>query len=167
MFTSGLAFVATTFVAASAFAAPPEDCPPGSVGKEEGAFQWCEPTVCLTDADCLGGKQVCRPMPLCVEIGNVADGATGKRLVVHNKCAANKECPAQTTCLEGNRCMDKEAADRMGILVADAGAPPEPPKKSICGCSVPGVATSDLAWLGPVALAGVALLRRRRSNARG
>lgn len=148
--------------ARAALAAPPEDCPPGSVGKDESGFQWCEPTVCITDADCLGGKQVCRPMPLCVEIGNLNDAASGKRLSVHNKCAANKECPAQTTCLEGNRCIDRDAADRMGILVLDAGAPPEPPKKSVCGCSVPGVPTSELVWMGPVALVGLAVVRRRR-----
>lgn len=150
----------------SAFAAPPTDCPPGSVGKEEGTFQWCEPTVCTTDADCLGGSSVCRSLPLCVEVGSVADGAAGsKRLVVAGACVKKGtayECPAQTTCLEGKRCVEKTKADQMGILVEDAGLPAEPPKKSVCGCSVPGVATSDAAWIAPLGAIAIALVRRRR-----
>ena len=112
--------VALGLFSASAVAAPPEDCPPGSVGKDENGFQWCEPTVCLTDVDCADPSKVCRSMPLCVQVGNVADGSTGKRLVVHNRCAGEKkECPGLTTCLEGKRCIDKSAADRMGILVEE------------------------------------------------
>lgn len=155
----GLAFV---LASRTALAAQPDDCPPGSVGKDEGGFQWCEPTVCVLDADC-GSGRVCRSMPFCVEIGNVADGGAGKRLVVHNRCGANNACPPQTTCLEGKRCIDTNAADRMGILVEDAGAPAEPsPKKSICGCSVPGVATTDGAWLAVAAVVGASVLRRKR-----
>lgn len=163
-----LSFALASLTGRAALAAPPADCPPGSVGKEEGGFQWCEPTVCLTDADCMGGKSVCRSMPLCVEVGTVADAAAGsKRLVVASPCVkkgAAYECPAQTTCLEGKRCIEKTKADQMGILVEDAGLPAEPPKKSVCGCSVPGVATSDAAWMAPLGVIAVALVRRRRRN---
>src|SRR5258706_15663209 len=53
-------------------ATPPENCPPGSVGKASGAFAWCEPTVCIIDTDC-GAGMVCRTLGLCMNAGSVDD----------------------------------------------------------------------------------------------
>lgn len=148
----------------TAQAAPPTDCPPGSVGKDENDFQWCEPTVCTTDVDCGDPSKVCRPIALCVEVGTLSTeaGAGPKRLVVRSQCApSDKKCPSQTTCLEGNRCMGTADAERMGLLV-DAGATPEAPRKSVCGCSIPGVRSESYGALGALALGAVAALRRRR-----
>lgn len=151
----------------AAWASPPMDCPPGSVGKDESGFQWCEPTVCMADADCGDPSKVCRPMALCVEVGTLAAeaGAGPKRLVVRSQCApSDKKCPSQTTCLEGNRCMATADAQRMGILV-DAGTPAEAPRKSVCGCSTPGAKTESYGALGALALGAVAFLRRRQRRA--
>jgi len=157
----------STVAARSAWAAPPTDCPPGSVGKDENGFQWCEPTVCVTDADCNDKSKVCRPMALCVEVGTLAAeaGAGPKRLVVRSQCApSDKKCPSQTTCLEGNRCMGTADAERMGLLV-DAGTTAEAPRKSVCGCSLPGAKTESHGAFGALALGAVALLRRRQRRA--
>jgi MYXO-CTERM domain-containing protein len=157
----------STVAARSAWAAPPTDCPPGSVGKDENGFQWCEPTVCVTDADCNDKSKVCRPMALCVEVGTLSAeaGAGPKRLVVRSQCApSDKKCPSQTTCLEGNRCMGTADAERMGLLV-DAGTTAEAPRKSVCGCSLPGAKTESYGAFGALALGAVALLRRRQRRA--
>ncbi|HEX7604001.1 MAG TPA: MYXO-CTERM sorting domain-containing protein [Polyangiaceae bacterium] len=158
---SALLLVVTA--APAAWAAPPTDCPPGSVGKDENGFQWCEPTVCVTGADCGDRSKVCRPMALCVEVGTLGAeaGAGPKRLVVRSQCASSdKKCPSQTTCLDGNRCMGTADAERMGILV-DAGTTAEAPRKSVCGCSTPGAKAEGYGAFGAAVLGAIAILRRR------
>lgn len=177
--------IALTFVSSSALAglriednAPvPTDCPPGSVGRAEGAFSWCEPTVCDTDTQCLGG-QVCRPIALCVEVGRVnpdaspyatgADKNWTQRLTTSGKCiGTERKCPPNSTCTEKGRCVDRATADKMVAPVSSSAATANPaPKKSACGCHVLGApaggpSAAALALLGIAA----ALTRRRRRDA--
>jgi MYXO-CTERM domain-containing protein len=176
------AFLALTLGAlAPARASLPTDCPPGSVGKEEGTFAWCEPTVCRTDADCMGGDRVCRSLPLCLQVGaldpdaSLKGGASpdaAKRLVATGRCAPSEpRCPSDSTCSDMMRCLSRADAQRMGVPepaapkpsasaapVSETGKPP--PR---CGCDVPGARTSaGGAGLLLAALGLVAAGRRRR-----
>src|SRR5262245_38318437 len=95
-------------------AAPPTDCPPGSVGKASGEFAWCEPTGCENDTQCRSGE-LCRPMKLCVQVGNVGDaGDKGERLVTTGPCGAG--CPPNTVCSDKKRCVDRASAQRLNLL---------------------------------------------------
>ncbi len=155
-----------------------EECPLGSVSKSESGETWCEPTVCDDSAPCPSGL-MCRPVALCVEIGTLpqAPGTksdAGQRLLVRQRCGADKSCPQRTTCSDKGRCITREQADRAGLLTAAAAsspaattAPGAAPKKS-CGCDVPGrsgngLATSALAFAAAV----VVVARRRRTAAHG
>jgi Cys-rich repeat protein len=167
------AFVAL-FVSAPAPALAAIECPPGSTSKSDGANSWCEPSVCATDAQC-GAGEVCKPLPLCVEIGAkkpaAALGDSGPLLMARQRCGANKACPASTTCLEGSRCVARDVADRMGLLAPSpsAAASGAAAKKSSCGCHVPGAARGalgDLAAAGAT-LAVAALLMARARKRRG
>jgi MYXO-CTERM domain-containing protein len=175
------ASLAILLVAASpGLAAPPTDCPPGSVGKEEGSFAWCEPTVCRTDAECLGGDRVCRPIALCLQVGALDPDASlkagpsedaEKRLVVTGRCAPSEpRCPADATCSDMGRCVARAEAQRLGLLApaapnasasaastSDTGKPP--PR---CGCDVPGVRAPSRAAALVALGVGLALLVRRR-----
>lgn len=152
----------------------PTDCPPGSVGKVSGAFAFCEPSVCIHDGNCAPGE-VCRNVPLCVEVGTLADsGQKGEdRLMATQRCGAGGSCPSSQTCSTKDRCLSKEKAQKLGLLETPAAAAssssaasaPEA-KKSSCGCDVPGATTEgrapfQLALVG--AAIGAVLARRRRT----
>jgi len=168
---------AATVVTLTGTARADEECPLGSISKSESGETWCEPTVCDDAAPCPSGL-ICRPVALCVEIGTLpqAPGTksdAGQRLLVRQRCGADKSCPQRTTCSDKGRCITREQADRAGLLTAaDASsaaspttAPGAAPKKS-CGCDVPGssgdgIPTSALALLG----AALVVARRRRTTA--
>lgn len=174
---SVLAVVASGALAALLLSASPayalDDCPAGSIPKSEEGFSWCEPTVCGAAAPC-GANEVCRSVPLCLQVGSVGhDAATvagdaGKRLVATQRCAPDKSCPSTTTCSDLPRCISKAVAEKMGVLADPATASStnaggsETGKKSACGCDVPGHAHGSAG----VALAGLvvaaALGRRAR-----
>lgn len=159
------------------------DCPPGSTQKSESGFTWCAPSVCDTDAQC-GGGEVCRPIPLCVQVGKVdPKGAgmadAGERLVATQRCGADKACPNTTVCSDKSRCISRDKADRLGLLAAaapggsasagaDSATPSAEPAKKSCGCHVPGARSGEplalaLATLGAVVIAA---RRRRRKSSR-
>ena len=153
---------------ASRVARADDSCPLGSTEKTEAGFTWCEPSVCDGAAACPPGS-VCRPVPLCVEIGTLDAGSPGgARLLVRQRCGANKSCPQNTTCSEKDRCVTRAQADKAGLLVlTDAGAAPAAegaaaPKKSACGCSTPGAHLGEGEGGVPALLALVALGARRR-----
>lgn len=142
------------------------DCPPGSVSKSAGRSTYCEPSVCTIDAQCQAGE-VCRPLPLCVEIGSskgadMADG--GSLLIARQRCGADEVCPSSTQCLDGSRCVAKALAERLAApdLASKAG---DPPVKKSCGCRVAGAPSGggNAALLG-LGLAVVALDRRRSAK---
>lgn len=172
-----LAGVVTLLVTPAAFAAeasPPTDCPPGSIGKASGEFAWCEPTVCQTDAQCSPG-QLCRPVKLCLEVGKVSGGKDGgtDKLVATGLCSgADKVCPANTTCSDMKRCLDRGAAQKMNLLddvkpAPSSGGMAEPVKKSSCGCHVIGTrAESDFSTACALVV-GASLLQLARRAARG
>jgi hypothetical protein len=151
-----------------------DDCPLGSSEKKESGFTWCEPSVCDADNQCPTGS-VCRPVPLCVEIGAVDGGgaAAGARLLVRQRCGVGKACPQNTTCSEKSRCITLAQADKAGLTSVTPGssasatpASSEPPKKA-CGCDVPGGRTGGGgAALLLVAGATVIAARRRARLAR-
>lgn len=152
--------------------AQPGDCPVGSTQKSEGAFQWCEPSVCDSDAQCSAGE-ICKPIPLCVQVGAIKPtgaamgDAGGQRLIATQRCGNDKACPDTTTCSEKSRCISRAQADKMGLLApaaassASSAGTGEAPKKA-CGCSVPGSSGGDrsVLWLA-CALAAVVGARRR------
>jgi len=163
--------LAFSLLSAAAFA--DVDCPVGTKKKTEGPNEWCEPVVCLTDAQC-GAGEVCKPVPLCIEIGTVKNAAgqdAGQRLMARQHCGPDRACPSSTTCLDGSRCISKAEADKLGLLApapsASAAAPPAPSDKK-CGCSVVGAPSSSGAiWasLACAALGAVAIAARRRQGA--
>jgi hypothetical protein len=169
-FVGIVAFAAASFVSSSA--AADQDCIAGARPKTEGAFTWCEPALCLSDAQC-SSSEVCKPVPLCIEIGNVSPDAGkadagGQRLAVTQTCAPDKTCPQNQTCSVLPKCISKAAAERMGLLStapsaagsASAGSSGGDAKKSSCGCDVPGRSTGALP--GALALAlGLAVLTVR------
>ena len=148
----------------------PPACPEGSLWKASGPFEWCEPSVCLHDANCTPGE-VCRTVPLCVEVGTLADaGKVGEaRLVATQRCTAGA-CPSSQVCSVKDRCLSKAAAQKLGVLEAPKPPPApsaeadEPPvKKSACGCEVVGRTTGDSPLDGlVVVLGGVVLAARAR-----
>ena len=150
-----------SLVAEVAFAQQ-ETCPPGSTWKSQGGAGWCEPSVCAADMDCKSGE-VCKPIPLCVEIGKTEPGTDGGVLMARQKCGENKSCPSGTVCSDKGRCLSKDAAEKLGLLGAP-GAKTDgssaPPKKA-CGCTTPGAPIGNAA----AALVGLGLavcvVRRR------
>src|SRR5687768_3138511 len=92
------AFLLTSFVPSMASA---DDCPAGSKLKSEGGFSWCEPSVCLNDGNC-SPSEVCRPVPLCVEVGKLDERTSTKdaaqKLVATQRCAPDDTCPSTQTC---------------------------------------------------------------------
>jgi hypothetical protein len=154
-----------------------EECPLGSVSKSESGETWCEPTVCDDTAPCPGGM-LCRPIPLCVEIGVLpqAPGSksdAGQRLLVRQRCGADKSCPQRTTCSDKGRCITRAQADRANLLTvpgtqasASAGGfgTDAPSTKKACGCSVPGRSPSDLGGAAFALLLTAVIATRRRSR---
>jgi hypothetical protein len=146
-----------------------DDCPAGSALKSEDGFSWCQPSVCLDDGNC-GPSELCRSVPLCVEVGKLDERQQAKdaaqRLVATQRCAPDETCPSTQTCSKMNRCVSKTQAERMGLLTAPAAsgsatAPAGGPKKSSCGCSVPGGFGSDGIGLAGMGLALLAIGSRR------
>jgi hypothetical protein len=151
-----------------------DDCPAGSKQKSEGGFTWCEPTVCMTDGNC-SPSEVCRPVPLCVEVGKLDDQKSTKdaaqKLVATQRCAPDETCPSTQTCSKMSRCVSKAQADKMGMASApsagaSASATPASgdAKKSACGCVVVGAragGATALAGLGGVLL-GLAAIGSRK-----
>lgn len=157
---------------ANAAVEAPTDCPPGSIGKASGAFSWCEPSVCLHDGNCSPGE-VCRTVPLCVEVGTLADaGKAGEqRLVATQRCGAAGACPSSQTCSTKDRCLSKLQAQKLGLLDAPAaassasGAPTAAePKKSSCGCEVAGEHGSGWGAAFAFGLAATMVAARRRAR---
>ena len=185
---SARSFLAVAVVAAIAFGAfavfgvgvahADEECPLGSVQKSESGETWCEPTVCDDDTQCPTGS-LCRPVPLCVEIGVLpqAPGTksdAGQRLLVRQRCGADKSCPQRTTCSEKSRCITRAQAERANLLTvptpgasgsagaaaAGSGGSTGAPKKA-CGCDLPGRSSGDVGGAG-LALLGMAVIASRR-----
>jgi MYXO-CTERM domain-containing protein len=156
-----------------------EECPLGSTQKSESGQTWCEPTVCDQDNQCATGS-VCRPVALCVEIGALdqAPGVktdAGQRLLVRQRCGADKSCPQKTTCSDKGRCITRAQAEKAGLTSAtsgtDAGAASSAPatdaSKKSCGCHVPGAPGGELGFGGAtLALLGLVAIgaRRRRQG---
>jgi MYXO-CTERM domain-containing protein len=151
-----------------------DECPLGSTQKSESGATWCEPSVCDQDTQCPTGS-VCRPIALCVEIGTIENKTPGilsdpvRRLLVRQRCGADKSCPQKTTCSDKGRCITLAQADKAGLMTAagaDAGAAAPAPKKA-CGCHVPGTSGGER---GGAALAMLGILvigaRRRTRGAR-
>lgn len=145
--------------------------------KTEEGFSWCQPSVCSNDGNC-GPQEVCRPVPLCVEVGKLDAKQQAKdaaqRLVATQRCAPDESCPSTQTCSKMSRCVSKAQADKMGMTSAPgasasaASAPADAPKKSGCGCSIVGAHRSgraDVIGLG-LALAAVGS-RKIQRRARG
>lgn len=164
---TALAVSCLSFVPSLAYA---DDCPAGSKMKSENGFSWCEPSVCLNDTNC-SPAEVCRPVPLCVEVGKLDERNSTKdaaqRLVATQRCAPDETCPSTQTCSKMSRCVSKAQADKMGMATAPgASASSAAPaggeaKKSSCGCLVVGTHGSDGAALLGLALAAVAIGSRR------
>ncbi len=171
-----LSLVASTLSLLPSAARADVDCPTGSRKKTEGANEWCEPSVCTTDAQCLPGE-LCKPVSLCVEIGHLkstsaATPDAGDRLMARQRCGPDRACPASTNCLDGNRCITKSDAEKMGLLAAaapsassgtSAGASGDAGGKK-CGCRVPGGASSSGGALAVSLLAAAAVVARRRRS---
>jgi MYXO-CTERM domain-containing protein len=172
-----LAVVAAAMFCGSAARAD-DECPLGSVQKTESGQTWCEPTVCEIDNQCPTGS-VCRPVALCLEIGALATSPgskdAGQKVLVRQRCGANKSCPQNTTCSEKSRCITRAQADKAGLAVAagagsatpvgsgGAAAPADAPKKA-CGCHAVGSSSGDLGG-GALALVGaIAIAARRRRS---
>ncbi len=149
-------------------AEPPTDCPPGSVGKASGPFAWCEPTVCVNDSTC-SANEVCRPVALCVEIGQLADaGKKGEEhLVATQRCGPQGACPQTQVCSEKGRCVSKVAAQKMGLLSppspsSSPGLPPAKEPAKACGCRTTGASEDGrLALVMSTLVLGLTLGRRR------
>lgn len=162
-------------VSVSATALADDECPLGSIQKSESGETWCEPTVCDDTAPC-PGTLICRPVALCVEIGALpqAPGTksdAGQRLLVRQRCGADKSCPQRTTCSDKGRCITREQAERAGLLTAAAAsnatgssATPAPASKKSCGCSVPGSSGSGFASCALALLAAAVVIARRCSG---
>jgi hypothetical protein len=158
-------------IATAGTARAQEQCPLGSTERVETGFTWCEPSVCDADNQCPTGS-ICRPVPLCVEVGVVDAGksdAGGARLLVRQRCGENKACPQNTTCSEKSRCITMAQADKAGLTTksgpsaaASAAGPgsTDAPKKA-CGCDVPGTHGGELAG-GLLAVLGLVTIGARR-----
>ena len=144
-----------------------DDCPAGSRLKSEAGFSWCEPSVCQNDGNC-SPSEVCRPVPLCVQVGKLDEQASTKdaaqKLVATQRCAPDKTCPATTTCSDMTRCVSKADAEKMGMSsppAASAASPAAETKKSSCGCTVAGGPGESRLGLGALAAIGLAVGSRR------
>ena len=148
-----------------------DDCPAGSKLKTEGGFSWCEPSVCLNDGNC-SPSEVCRPVPLCVEVGKLEPGTprsprsedAAQKLVATQRCAPDETCPSTQTCSKMSRCVSKAQAEKMGMALPPPGATASheaEPKKSACGCSVVGSPGGDVMAFAGLALAAAAIGSRR------
>ncbi len=166
---TALALLTMTVLTASATTARADDtCPLGSTERKEADLTWCEPSICDADISCPKGS-VCRPVPLCVEIGAVDAGgsdAGGARLLVRQRCGLNKACPQNTTCSEKSRCITLAQADKAGLTTTSSSATPTPttgeaPPRKACGCDVPGRSGAGGAGV-LLALAGVVAVSARR-----
>jgi hypothetical protein len=172
---SGVAIVLTLGVTTRARA--DEECPLGSVPKSESGETWCEPTVCDDTAPCPGGM-LCRPIPLCVEIGALpqapgSKGDAGQRLLVRQRCGADRSCPQRTTCSDKGRCITRAQAERANLLTApgtqasaSAGGfgTDAPATKKACGCALPGRSTGDLGGAAFALVLTAMIATRRRSR---
>ena len=168
--------LAIALTAGAAHAQAQEDCPLGSVQKNESGQTWCEPTVCETDTNCPTGS-ICRPVPLCVEIGvlDTKPGAkpeaeAGTKLLVRQRCGAGNTCPQRTTCSDKSRCITRAQAEKAGLLTVGSGssaaAPStatDPPKKA-CGCRTPGTRGGELGGGALALLGALAIAARRRTR---
>lgn len=179
--TLGLVAIVATSSALAQNAAPPTDCPPGSVGKAEGQNTWCEPSICESEAQCTPG-QVCRSVALCVQIGTLDKkdgGATlaqdknaGNKLMAVGRCGPDQKCPENTVCNEKKRCVDRAASDRMGppataTASASAGAAGSgDAKKSSCGCDAVGSRAPGGALAACLGLASALFIVTRRRSRR-
>jgi len=155
-----------------------EECPLGSTQKSESGQTWCEPTVCDQDTQCPTGS-VCRPVALCVEIGALdpAPGVksdAGQRLLVRQRCGADKSCPQKTTCSDKGRCITRAQAEKAGLTAptasagdAGASAPAAGEPKKACGCHVPGTSGGELGGAALAMLGVLAIGARRRTRSRG
>ena len=176
-----LSTAALASIAPSAMAQ--EECPLGSVQKTESGSTWCEPTVCETDTNCANGS-ICRPVALCVEVGvldappgspGTKPAEAGTKLLVRQRCGADKSCPQKTTCSDKGRCITRAQAEKAGLLTppkpADPTAPPPDPPKKACGCGVIGArgdafGGAAFALLGALAISARRRAARRRSSSR-
>ena len=176
-----LAIVASVGIVASSLAISSAaraegECPLGSVQKSESGETWCEPSICDDTAPCPSGL-LCRPVPLCVEIGALpqAPGTksdAGQRLLARQRCGADKSCPQRTTCSDKSRCITRAEADRANLLsvpgaAASASAGPAvtsdgAPKKS-CGCDLVGRSTNGLG-VAALSLLGAVVVAARRGR---
>lgn len=181
---SAVACVAALAVAVSVsgVARADDECPLGSVQKSERGETWCEPTVCDNLTNCPTGS-LCRPVALCVEIGTLTEppgtkSDAGQRLLVRQRCGADKSCPQRTTCSEKTRCITRAQAERAHLVsvpggggsaasaapAASAASPSSAPKKA-CGCDVPGSSGGGLG-AGALALLGIVAVIARRGGAK-
>ncbi len=165
-----VAVLATTGVARA------EDlCPIGSSEKKEDGFTWCEPSICETDSTCPTGS-LCRPVPLCVEVGQLDAGkgdGGGARLMARQRCGEGSSCPQNTTCSAKGRCLTRAQADKAALmsatttgsvsapLTAPSASPGEAPKKA-CGCDVPGTRRGGELAGGVLAMLGLVVIGARR-----
>jgi MYXO-CTERM domain-containing protein len=169
------AFGFSVMLASSALA---DDCPPGSIFRNQDGYTFCEPTVCTNDGMC-NPNEVCRPIPLCMQVGTLSADASAltdasKRLVVTQRCGPDKQCPQTTVCSDMSRCISKAQADKMGLLTVASAAPSSSSssstgtdaggKKSSCGCRTVGEINdpSSTKLAAATAVLGLALLSRRR-----
>ncbi len=173
-----LLVVVSVVIGTAGAARAQEECPLGSTSKSENGATWCEPTVCDETAPCPAGL-VCRPVALCIEIGALdqAPGTktdAGQRLLVRQRCGADKSCPQKTTCSDKGRCITQAQAEKAGLLkpssTTDAGAAgaagaTDAPKKA-CGCHVPGTSGGELGGAALAMLGMIAIAARRRTRAR-
>jgi hypothetical protein len=163
------ATIAFALVGAAGVARAQEECPLGSTQKSEADQTWCEPTVCDLDTQCPTGS-LCRPVPLCVEIGTLdqAPGTktdAGQRLLVRQRCGADKSCPQRTTCSEKSRCISRAQAEKAGLLASAASEPPKrEPEKKACGCRVPGVPGGERHGAALAIACAVVVAARRRAR---
>lgn len=145
--------------------------------KSENGFSWCEPSVCLNDTNC-SPSEVCRPVPLCVEVGKLDERNSTKdaaqRLVATQRCAPDETCPSTQTCSKMSRCVTKAQADKMGMTSAPGASASSAPaagetKKSSCGCRVVGMRDGEGSAFGSLVglgLAALAIGSRRIHRAR-
>lgn len=170
---SGL-YVCGVLVVSPGIARADEECPLGSALKSEGGETWCEPTVCENDDQCPTAS-VCRPVPLCVEVGVLEQrpgtaSDAGQRLMVRQRCGVDKACPQRTTCSEKSRCVTRAQADKAGLLAptaaasASAAAPTTEAPKKACGCHVPGTSSGELGGAALAMLGVLAIGARRRTR---
>jgi MYXO-CTERM domain-containing protein len=152
-----------------------DECPLGSTQKSESGATWCEPSVCDQDTQCPTGS-VCRPIALCVEIGTIENKTPGilsdpvRRLLVRQRCGADKSCPQKTTCSDKGRCITRAQAEKADLSAsapaADAGAaaPGTSAPKKACGCHVPGTSGGERGGAALALLGMIAIGARRRSR---